>query len=134
MGKKQPLRILLAEDNTINQKVATRMLERIHYRIDVVANGLEVIEALKRQSYDVIFMDIQMPEMDGVETTHFIRQSVSKTEQPYIIALTANALNGEREKYLSKGMNDYISKPVKIQEIVSALEKVSSLKLMSEKF
>ena len=124
IGTKRPLRILLAEDNLINQKVAIHMLKRIKYRTDVVSNGYEVIEALKRQLYDVIFMDIQMPEMDGVEATQIIRQTLSNEEQPYIIALTANALNGEREKYLAQGMDDYISKPIKIQEIVSALKKV----------
>lgn len=120
----RPLRILLAEDNLINQKVATRMLERLNYRIDVAANGKEALEALHRQPYDVIFMDIQMPEMDGVEATHTIRQTFPVDRQPHIIALTANALTGEKEKYLAEGMNDYISKPVKLEDIANALYRV----------
>ncbi|MEM7330508.1 MAG: ATP-binding protein [Chloroflexota bacterium] len=119
---KRPLRILLAEDNVINQKVATRMLERIGFRADVAGNGLEAIQALNRQAYDVILMDVQMPEMDGVTATEKIRQQFPKDKQPYIIALTANALKGDREKYLSAGMDYYISKPVRLEELAQALQ------------
>ncbi|MAU00890.1 MAG: hybrid sensor histidine kinase/response regulator [Anaerolineaceae bacterium] len=121
IGQKHPLRILLAEDNLINQKVALRMLERLGYRADVVANGKEAIDSLERQPYDVILMDVQMPEMDGVSATDFIRSSWPREQQPYIIAMTANALSGDREKYLEVGMDDYISKPVKIEQLASAL-------------
>ena len=123
MNKRHPLRILLVEDNGINQKVATRILSRLGYRADVAGNGKEAIEALKRQPYNVVLMDVQMPEMDGVEATHIIRQKWPQMLQPHIIAMTANALAGDKEKYLAAGMDDYVSKPVKIEELIAALEK-----------
>jgi PAS domain S-box-containing protein len=116
-----PLKILLVEDNTINQKVALRTLERLGYRADVAGNGLEALEALERQYYDVILMDIQMPFMDGVEATRIIRHDRVNSQQPYIVAMTANALAGDKEKYLSSGMDDYVSKPVRIEKLVEAL-------------
>ncbi len=115
------LRILMAEDNAINQKVAQRMLERIGYRADIAANGLEVLEALMRQPYDVVLMDVQMPEMDGLETTRIIRNQWPNAQQPHIIAMTANAMAGDREKCLAVGMNDYVSKPVRIEDLSKAL-------------
>jgi PAS domain S-box-containing protein len=121
LGQLQPRRILLAEDNTVNQKVALRMLERLGYRADVVANGVEVLDALQRQHYDVVLMDVQMPEMDGVETTRHLRAQGNALPQPWIIALTANALSGDREHYLSIGMDDYVSKPVRINALRDAL-------------
>ncbi len=124
LAKKHPLHILLAEDNVINQKVALRMLERLGYRADVAANGMEAIAALERQHYDVVLMDVQMPEMDGVAATKVIRERWQKGDVPWIIALTANALTGDREKYLACGMNDYISKPVKPEELMRALTAV----------
>ena len=129
MNKRHPLSILLVEDNGINQKVATRILARLGYRADVAGNGIEAIEALKRQHYNVVLMDIQMPEMDGVEATQIIRQEWPKNQQPRIIAMTANALAGDKEKYLASGMDDYVSKPVKIQELINALEKSPSLQI-----
>ena len=101
MGQNHPLRILIAEDNAINQKVAIRMLERLGYRADVAANGVEALEALQRQPYDVVLMDVQMPEMDGVEATRHIKQEWHPLERPYIIAMTADALAGDRERYLA---------------------------------
>jgi CheY-like chemotaxis protein len=117
-----PLKILLAEDNVINQKVAGVVLQRLGYRPDVAASGLEVIEALRRQAYDVILMDIQMPEMNGLEATARIREGLAD-RQPYIIAITANATVQDREACLSAGMDDYIAKPFRTEELVSALKR-----------
>ncbi|MCG3211324.1 MAG: Sensor histidine kinase RcsC [Anaerolineae bacterium] len=117
-----PLKILLAEDNAINQKVAVRLLEKIGYHADVVANGLEVLEALMRQPYDVILMDVQMPEMDGLETTRIIRQQWPFDRQPQIVAMTANAMASDREQCLEAGMNNYVSKPVRLEELQRALD------------
>jgi PAS domain S-box-containing protein len=127
MAQEHPLRILLAEDNLVNQKVAQRMLERLGYRPDVAANGLEAIQALDRQVYDVVLMDVQMPEMDGVEATNHIRQHWQAARQPWIIALTANAVQGDRERYLAGGMDDYLSKPVRVESLMDALRRCRPL-------
>lgn len=127
LGKRHPLRILVAEDNRVNQQVAVRMLGKIGYRADVVADGLEVLEALQRQPYDVIFMDGQMPEMDGEQATVEIRKRGPRALQPRIIAMTANVLKGERERYLALGMDDYISKPVRFTDLVRALNQSQPL-------
>lgn len=121
-GKEFPLHILLVEDNTINQKVALHMLEKLGYRADIAANGQEAIEALQRQPYEILFMDVQMPIMDGVEATQIIRTTIPSNKQPYIIAMTANVMVGDRESYLASGMDDYIGKPVRVEELVYALE------------
>jgi PAS domain S-box-containing protein len=123
MAERLPLRILLAEDNVINQKVALRTLERMGYRADVAANGIEVLDALERQPYDVVLMDMQMPEMDGLEATRRICKRWLPTRRPRIIAMTANAMRGDREQCLDAGMDDYISKPVRIEDLVAALER-----------
>ena len=117
-----PLNILVAEDNTINQKLIIRMFEMLGYSIHIAANGFEVLEALTRLQIDIIFMDIQMPEMDGVEAT---RQIISKwgTNRPLIIAMTANALQSDKEMCLSAGMDDYISKPLTITQVKNEMEK-----------
>ncbi|MEQ9548012.1 MAG: response regulator [Coleofasciculus sp. G3-WIS-01] len=131
MGERLPLRILLAEDNQVNQQVALHLLQRMGYRADVAGNGLEVLEALRRQPYDVVFMDVQMPEMDGLEASRRICQEWldlngdTHSKRPRIIAMTANAMVGDREMCIEAGMDDYISKPIRIEELVEALKKAS---------
>jgi CheY-like chemotaxis protein/HPt (histidine-containing phosphotransfer) domain-containing protein len=122
LAQRVPLRILLAEDNAVNQKVAVHILERMGYRVDVAANGIEVLRALDRQPYDVILMDMHMPEMDGIEATRQIRYRDSSVN-PRIIAMTANAMKEDREKCLLAGMDDFITKPVAIEELQKALER-----------
>ncbi len=122
MADRHPLRILIAEDNAVNQKLALRLLEQMGYRADVASNGIEAIQAIERQVYDVILMDVQMPEMDGLEAT---RQIIVRwpNHHPYIIGLTANAMQGDREMCLNAGMNHYIPKPIRVVELVDALFK-----------
>jgi PAS domain S-box-containing protein len=123
LGQEFPLTVLLAEDNHVNQKVALRFLERMGYRADAVGNGLEVIAALETHHYDLVLMDLQMPEMDGLEATRQIRKRLPHDRQPKIIALTANAMQGDREICVAAGMDDYISKPVKINEIAAVIRR-----------
>ncbi len=132
MGQQLPLRILLAEDNATNQKLALRLLARMGYEADVAANGLEVLAALRRQLYDVILMDVQMPEMDGLEATRTLRQEFPAVRQPRVIAMTANAMQGDREMCLAAGMDDYVSKPIRINELVDALSKSHPLDAEAE--
>ncbi|RME88865.1 MAG: PAS domain S-box protein [Anaerolineae bacterium] len=127
MGKRHPLRILLAEDNVVNQKVALALLQRLGYRADVVANGLEVLDALQRQVYDVILLDMQMPEMDGLEAAQRIHETIPEERRPRLVAMTANALEGDRERYLASGMDDYVSKPVRVEELKRALAETTPL-------
>jgi len=105
----------------VNQKVALRMLERLGYRADVAANGFETLEALRRQDYDLILMDVLMPEMDGEQATLAIREQWPAERQPRIIALTANVLSEDRERYLALGMDDYLAKPIRVSELCRVL-------------
>lgn len=116
-----PLKILLAEDNIVNQKVALLLLEQMGYKADVALNGIQVLEAVHRQAYDVILMDMQMPEMDGLTATRCICQKWEKAARPRIIAMTANAMESDREACFAAGMDDYISKPIRIEVLVQAL-------------
>jgi len=121
IGLGNPLRILLVEDYVVNQKVATRILERMGYRPDIAGNGIEAIESIHRQPYDVVLMDVQMPQMDGLDATRFIRKNFPADRQPRIIAMTANAMQGDREECLASGMDDYISKPINVDALIRAL-------------
>jgi CheY-like chemotaxis protein len=121
----QSARVLLAEDNLVNQKVAVHMLAALGFRPDVAADGLEVLDALNRQAYDVILMDVQMPEMDGLEATRrIVAGQPDPLKRPWIIALTANAVHGDREICLAAGMNDYLSKPLKKEDLAAAFRRV----------
>ena len=128
LGEKHPLRILLVEDNIINQKVASKLLERMGYKIDLANNGIKALEALENKIYDVVFMDIQMPEMDGNEATQEIRKIFPEKRQPYIIAMTAHALKGDHEKYIARGMNNYISKPINVERLIEVLKKAQPIR------
>jgi CheY-like chemotaxis protein/HPt (histidine-containing phosphotransfer) domain-containing protein len=123
MAQRHPLRILLAEDNAVNQKLALSLLGQMGYRADVAANGLEAIAAVERQPYDVVFMDVQMPEMAGLEATREITRRWSSEQRPRIVAMTANALQSDREMCLAAGMDDYMSKPIRVEELIAALER-----------
>jgi signal transduction histidine kinase/DNA-binding response OmpR family regulator/HPt (histidine-containing phosphotransfer) domain-containing protein len=123
MARQHPLRLLLAEDNATNQKVALHFLAQLGYQADVAANGEEVLQALRRQGYDVILMDVHMPEMDGLEAAQRIRQRWPDEQRPYLIAMTASAMQGDRERCLQAGMDDYVSKPVRLPALVEALQR-----------
>jgi PAS domain S-box-containing protein len=122
MARRHPLRILLAEDNVVNQKVALRLLAQMGYRADVAANGLEAIEAVERQTYDVVLMDVQMPELDGFEASREINRRWPAA-RPRIVAMTANAMQGDRELCVAAGMDDYVAKPIRVEELVAALDR-----------
>jgi len=121
------LRILLAEDNPMNQKVALRLLERLGYGADVATNGLEAIEALERRPYDVVLMDVQMPHLDGLDATRQICERWPEESRPRIVAMTANALPEDREACFAAGMNDYVAKPIRAEELAAALKRVKPL-------
>lgn len=120
------LRILIAEDNDVNQIVLVKMMNKLGYRAKVVPNGKEALSACMKEPYDIVFMDIQMPIMDGVEATRLIREQLSEN-CPYIVAVTAHAIKGDREKYMSLGLDEYISKPLNMNSIVEVIEKFRAL-------
>lgn len=121
LAQQLPLNILLAEDNIVNQIVARKILNRLGYEIEIVSTGLKVLAAMNERVYDVIFMDVQMPEMNGIETTQHIIKAKGLTHRPYIIAMTANAMDGDREICIDAGMDDYISKPINVDLLVQSL-------------
>jgi signal transduction histidine kinase/CheY-like chemotaxis protein/HAMP domain-containing protein len=121
MASRHALRILLAEDNVVNQKLALRLLRQMGYRADLASNGVEAIECVARQTYDVVLMDVQMPEMDGLEASRRITARWPAVQRPRIIAMTANAMQGDREMCLAAGMDDYLSKPIRVDDLVQAL-------------
>jgi PAS domain S-box-containing protein len=124
LGKRHPLRILLVEDNVFNQKVALRFLQKLGYEADIVMNGAEALDAIRTHVYDVVLMDVQMPTMDGLDATRIIRTTFPEHQQPWIIAMTAHAMQGDRERCLDVGMNGYVSKPVKLENLIEALNEV----------
>ena len=122
MESEYPMRILPAEDNPINQKLAAMVLKNLGYISDSVGNGLEAIAAVKRQDYDLILMDVQMPEKDGLQATLDIRALKDGIHQPIIVAMTANAMEGDREACIQAGMNDYISKPITLESLAKVIQ------------
>lgn len=123
LANRLPLRILMAEDDIINQKIGLLILEKMGYIADIASNGLEVLHALERQTYDIILMDMHMPEMDGLMATETIVKEYPSSERPKIIAMTASAMQSDREKCLSAGMDDYLTKPMRWQDLQVILEK-----------
>src|SRR5437016_10202759 len=130
LAQRMPLHLLLADDNVVNQKVALRLFDQMGYRIDIAGDGLEALVALERKHYDIVFMDVQMPEMDGLEATRRIREGEralardpNATPPLIIIAMTANAMSGDREKCLKAGMDDYLAKPVRPEAVQAALKR-----------
>jgi CheY-like chemotaxis protein len=117
-------RLLLVEDNVVNQKLALRILQQMGYRADLASNGLEAIESVRRQTYDVVLMDVQMPEMDGLDAAREICARWQPNERPRIVAMTANAMQGDRDMCLAAGMDDYVTKPIRVERLVEALNQV----------
>lgn len=123
LGGRDSLKMLIAEDNEVNQLVLKKMIEKLGYNSTVVSNGQEAIEACKRYAYDIIFMDISMPFLDGLEATKLIRKLAPEERKPFVVAVTAHAIKNDREKYLALGMDEYISKPVSMEEVSRVIEK-----------
>ncbi|HEV8500918.1 MAG TPA: GAF domain-containing protein [Casimicrobiaceae bacterium] len=128
MAAQHPLRILLAEDNVVNQKLALRILQQMGYRADLASNGIEAVESVRRQVYDVVLMDVQMPEMDGLEASRQITAGAEAAKRPRIVAMTANAMQGDRDMCLAAGMDDYLTKPIRVDRLVDALKRVQPRK------
>ena len=123
MAARHPLRILLAEDNVVNQKLALRLLQQMGYRADLASNGIEAVESVQRQTYDVVLMDVQMPELDGLDATRQICALLAPAQRPRIVAMTANAMQGDREMCMAAGMDDYLTKPIRVERLVEALQR-----------
>jgi CheY-like chemotaxis protein len=127
MAQRHPLRILVAEDNPVNVKLVTIIMQRLGYRIDVAGNGLEAIAALRRQPYDLILMDTQMPEMDGIEATRKICREWRNAERPRIVALSAGVMPQERQVCLDAGAEEYLTKPLVLPQLIHALQRCKRL-------
>lgn len=123
LDPEQTLDILIAEDVQVNQMVAVAILERLGYTADVVENGAKAVEAIHKRSYNLILMDICMPQMDGLDATRQIRKSTGSSIHPWIIAVTAHAILGDKEKCLAAGMNDYVTKPISMKTIAAAIDR-----------
>ena len=123
--RRHPFRILLAEDNAVNRKLAIRLLLQMGYRADLASNGIEAIESIERQTYDVVLMDVQMPETDGLEASRRITAKYQPERRPRIIAMTANAMQGDREECLAAGMDDYVTKPIRVDALVASLRQAA---------
>ncbi len=121
-ASQMPMRILVAEDNRVNQRLILLMLQHLGYRADLAKNGREAVTAVRDNDYDVVLMDIDMPEMDGMEATSRVRVELSPCEQPQIVAVTANVCVGHRERCIRAGMNDYVSKPISAKSLLCVLE------------
>ncbi|MEO6064282.1 MAG: response regulator, partial [Lysobacterales bacterium] len=128
IAARHPLRILLAEDNVVNQKLALRLLQQMGYRADLASNGIEAVESVERQPYDVVLMDVQMPELDGLEASRRITARWMPSERPRIVAMTANAMQGDREECIAAGMDDYVTKPIRVDALIEALNNVTARK------
>jgi PAS domain S-box-containing protein len=126
LARRPPLRILVVEDNPVNQQLALLLLQKVGYRADVAGNGVEALQALERQPYDIVLMDVEMPEMDGLEATRSIRAEWPRDRQPYVVAMTANVMTGDRELCLEAGMNDFVGKPVRLEELAATLDRARS--------
>src|SRR5690606_4773592 len=120
-GLQYPLRVLVVEDNAVNTKVILLLLAKLGYRADTACNGREALQSLSRQDYDLIIMDVQMPEMDGIEATRHLREKVPATERPYILGLSANVRKEDVEACFSAGMHDFLSKPVRLEKLTAAI-------------
>jgi CheY-like chemotaxis protein len=128
LPQKQKLRILLAEDHVVNRKLAMRLLEKQGHMVEVASNGLEAVSALERADFDLVLMDIQMPEMDGISATVAVREKERETGNHLpIIAVTAHAMKGDKERCFEAGMDGYITKPIRVPELLAAIEQVMSL-------
>ena len=129
LAERHPLSILVAEDNLINQMLVQMMLEALGYSCDIVNHGREVLTAIENREYDLILMDVEMPEMDGIEASRALRMRLGQQDAPQIIAVTAHVLAGSRERFLAAGMNDFVAKPVIIDELRAALIRAHEAKL-----
>lgn len=125
--RSRSLKVLVAEDDLLSQKLMVQMLDRLGYTADCVSNGLEAVQAMRRQDYEAVLMDVQMPKLDGISAVRQIRQDLMKSCQPYVIALTGRALPEEQAECLQAGMNDCLIKPIRLEALLEALNRSQSI-------